>query len=186
MKTFKTSKGTDLQVMSLKGKDYMMVQQRLIWFVEENPRYDIQTDFVKLNDEEAIAKCTVSILEDTPAGVRVVRKVTDYKTENSKGFPDFVEKAATGSLGRCLSLLGFGTQFAAADLDEGVRIVDSPVAPKATASTSSTAASTTPTTTSVKTSSTSSEKETKTAVVPAMSDKPANRFARKSTGDTSL
>ena len=182
MKTFKTSKGTDLQVMSLKGKDYMMVQQRLIWFVEENPRYDIQTDFVKLNDEEAIAKCTVSILEDTPAGVRVVRKVTDYKTENSKGFPDFVEKAATGSLGRCLSLLGFGTQFAAADLDEGVRIVDSLVTPKTASTSSSTTVSTPSTTTSVKTSSTTE----KTATVPAIPDKPANRFARKSTGDTSL
>ena len=180
MKTFKTAKGTELQVMSLKGKDYMMVQQRLLWFVEENPRYDIQTDFVKLNDEEAIAKCTVSILEDTPAGVRVVRKVTDYKSENSKGFPDFAEKSATGALGRCLSLLGYGTQFAAADLDEGARIVDSPVAVKASA-----ASTTTSTTTSVKTTSTP-EKETKTAVVPAMPDKPANRFARKSTGDTSL
>lgn len=181
MKTFKTAKGTELQVMSLKGKDYMMVQQRLLWFVEENPRYDIQTDFVKLNDEEAIAKCTVSILEDTPAGVRVVRKVTDYKSENSKGFPDFAEKSATGALGRCLSLLGYGTQFAAADLDEGARIVDSPVAVKASAASTSTSS----TTTSVKTTATP-EKETKTAVVPAMPDKPANRFARKSTGDTSL
>lgn len=182
MKTFKTAKGTELQVMSLKGKDYMMVQQRLLWFVEENPRYDIQTDFVKLNDEEAIAKCTVSILEDTPAGVRVVRKVTDYKSENSKGFPDFAEKSATGALGRCLSLLGYGTQFAAADLDEGARIVDSPVAVKASAATTSTSSTST---TSVKTTATP-EKETKTAVVPAMPDKPANRFARKSTGDTSL
>jgi len=129
-KTVKTKKGTELSIMSLKGKDYMQVQQRLIWFVEENPRYDITTDFMKLDDEMAIARCVVSVLEDTPQGVRVVRKVTDYKSETQQGFADYVEKAATGALGRCLAVLGYGTQFAAADLDEGDRIVDSPVASK--------------------------------------------------------
>lgn len=169
MKTFKTPKGTEIQVMSLKGKDYMMVQQRLIWFTEENPRYDITTEFIRLTDEEAVAKCTISILEDTPQGVRVVRKVTDYKSENSKGFPDFVEKSATGALGRCLALLSYGTQFAAADLDEGSRIVDSPVTPKASASSSMSV----------------STAETKSAVVPAMPpEKPASRFARKPASNT--
>lgn len=180
-KTVKTSKGTELQIMSLKGKDYMMVQQRLVWFVEENPRYDIQTDFVKLNDEEAVAKCTVSILEDTPTGVRVVKKVTDYKSENSSNFPDFIEKAATGALGRCLALLGFGTQFAAAELDEGDRIVDSPVAGKTKSTAKSESLSTSTTVSTPNTTTT----ETK-PFVPAMPDKPANRFARKSTGGSSL
>lgn len=184
MKIVKTSKGTELQVMSLKGKDYMQVQQRLLWFVEENPRYDITTEFIKLNDEEAVAKCTISILEDTTQGVRVVRKVVDYKTENAKSFPDFVEKAATGACGRCLSLLGYGTQFAA-DLDEGDRIVDSPVTVVAkTASALKTSAKkeavTTETSTATETTAApATEASTTPAAIPA---KPANRFARKSTG----
>ncbi len=190
MKTVKTAKGTELQVMSLKGKDYMQVQQRLLWFVEENPRYDITTEFIKLNDEEAVAKCTISILEDTPAGVRVVRKVVDYKTENGKSFPDFVEKAATGACGRCLSLLGYGTQFAA-DLDEGDRIVDSPVtvvakttaalkpAAKKEATTTVTSETSTDDTVSAATAPSTEVAATTPAAIPA---KPANRFARKSTG----
>lgn len=123
MKTVKTPKGTELQVMSLKGKDYMQVQQRLIWFVEENPRYDIQTTVDTSREGEATARCTVVIFDEDS---KVIRKVTAHKTENSKGFGDFIEKAETGSLGRALSLLGYGTQFSA-ELDEGERIVDSPV-----------------------------------------------------------
>lgn len=179
-RVFKTPKGTELQIMSLKGKDYMTVQQRLIWFTEENPRYDITTDFVRLTDEDAVAKCTISILEDTPQGVRVIRKVTDYKTENASSFPDFVEKAATGACGRCLALLSYGTQFATADLDEGDRIVDSPVVPKEKTSSTKTAISV-------------SAPETKTAaevssgpapgVVPAIpAEKKPNKFLRTGGG----
>lgn len=166
---FKTPKGTELPLMSLKGKEYMQIMYRWIWFEEENPRYDVSTDFVKLDDEQAIARCTISVLEDTPQGVRVVRKVTEYKKETSDGFPDFVEKACSGAAGRALIALGYGTQFAAADLDEGSRIVDSPVAPKASASSSMSV----------------STAETKSAVVPAMPpEKPASRFARKPASNT--
>lgn len=173
-KTMKTAKGTELQLMSLKGKDYMQVQQRLIWFVEENPRYDITTEFLKLDEDHAIARCTVSILEDTPTGIKVVKKVTDYKTETAEGFSDFVEKAATGALGRCLSLLGFGTQFAASELDEGDRIVDSPVA--VTAKTSEVSKPVTTIKTEV-----SSETTTVKTLPKAIPEAPvkANRFSRK-------
>ena len=48
------------------------------------------------------------------------------KTEHVKHFADFMEKSITGALGRALSQLGYGTAYALADLDEGVRIVDAP------------------------------------------------------------
>jgi len=51
---------------------------------------------------------------------------TSHKFESKEGFPDFIEKAETGAIGRALALCGFGTQFCADELDEGKRIVDSP------------------------------------------------------------
>lgn len=184
MRTFKTAKGTELQIMSLKGKDYMMVQQRYIWFVEENPRYDFTTDFLKLDDEQAIARCTISVLEDTPAGVRVVRKVTEYKKETLDGFPDFVEKAVTGATGRALVALGYGTQFASADLDEGARIVDSPVAVKETPTK---VTLTGPSVTVEVKASTPAEPSVKTLpmAIPASTAK-ANKFARSKPSPGSL
>lgn len=75
-RNYKTSKGTELPLLNLRGKQYLEVKFRLVWFREEHP--------------------------------------------------DFIEKAETGSIGRALALIGYGTQFCADELDEGKRIVDAP------------------------------------------------------------
>src|SRR5204863_9934179 len=51
---------------------------------------------------------------------------TGTKSEKAASFPDYIEKAETGAIGRALAALGYGTQFAP-ELDEEHRIVDSPV-----------------------------------------------------------
>jgi hypothetical protein len=61
---------------------------------------------------------------------------TGTKSEKAASFPDFIEKAETGAIGRALAALGFGTQFAP-ELDEQHRIVDSPVARTSSSSNSS-------------------------------------------------
>jgi hypothetical protein len=123
----KTKAGTQLQVMNLKGKDYMMVHQRLVWFREEHPNWSIETEFVTLSDKAATAKATIK--DETGKVI-----ATAHKQENTAGFGDFMEKAETGAVGRALLLCGYGTAFAAADLDEGERIVDTPVETKKTIS----------------------------------------------------
>lgn len=124
MKTVKTPKGTILPLINLKGKDYMMTAYRLQWFVEENTRYTINTEFVSINPDETVARVTIN-LYDTQ-GI-LVKTVQGTKRESKKDFNDHTEKAETGALGRALISLGYGTQYALSDLDEGTRIVDSPV-----------------------------------------------------------
>jgi len=115
-----TEKGTELPLINLKGKEYLEVKYRLVWFREENPDWPIETEFLSITDTSACAKATIK----NNAGVILA---TSHKSESVKGFPDFIEKAETGSIGRALALLGYGTQFCADELDEGKRIVDSPV-----------------------------------------------------------
>lgn len=122
--TYTTEKGTELPLMSLKGKPYMQVAHRLVWFTEVVPSYSTETEFLSITDEQTIAKVTVTIFKDGVA----TKKVSSTKRETKKDFPDHTEKAETGALGRALALLGYGTQFAIADLDEGSRLADSPVA----------------------------------------------------------
>lgn len=120
MKTFKTPKGTELPLLNLKGKDYLQVAHRLVWFREEKPDWTIKTSFVSISADYAIAKAEIL----TAQGLLVA---TAHKSEDKKGFFDFIEKAETGAIGRALALCGYGTQFCAEELDEGKRIVDSPV-----------------------------------------------------------
>lgn len=122
---FKTNKGTELPLMNLKGKPYMQVAHRLVWFTEDVPKYETSTEFLQIDDENTIAKVTVSLFNE--AG-QVTKRASATKRETKKDFPDHTEKAETGALGRCLALLGYGTQFAIADIDEGNRLADSPVA----------------------------------------------------------
>lgn len=52
---------------------------------------------------------------------------TGTKSESAVDFADFIEKAESGAIGRALATLGYGTQFTGDELNEGNRIVDSPV-----------------------------------------------------------
>jgi len=124
MNHFKTKAGTELPILQLKGKDYLQVAHRLVWFREERPTWSVETEFLKLEDKFAIAKATIK----NEAGQIMA---TGHKREDASHFPDFMEKAETGAIGRSLAYIGYGTQFCADELDEGQRLADSPVpAPK--------------------------------------------------------
>lgn len=120
MRSFTTSKGTELPLLNLKGKEYLEVKYRLVWFREDHPDWSIETELMSVTDVSAYARATIR-----DESGRII--ATSHKFESIQGFPDFIEKAETGSIGRALALIGYGTQFCADELDEGRRIVDSPV-----------------------------------------------------------
>jgi len=119
MRLFLTGKGDELPLINFKGKEYLEVKYRLVWFRSEHPGWTIETEFVNVTENSSFAKATIR--DETG---RVL--ATSHKLENKLGFSDFVEKSETGAIGRALALLGFGTQFCADELDEGERIVDAP------------------------------------------------------------
>jgi hypothetical protein len=123
LKTVTTKQGTVLPLLNLKGKDYLMIMHRMVWFTEEISRYTIDIELPVSTADETLAKCTVTVLGEDGA---IARQVTDYKREHKVHFADHTEKACSGSLGRCLAQLGYGTAYALADLDEGIRLADSP------------------------------------------------------------
>lgn len=124
MNTVKTPKGTELPLVNLKGKDYLQVAHRLQWFNEVEANFDISTEILRLENDYAVVKATVMVFNNEG---KVVKRATATKREDLKHFADFMEKAETSSIGRALALLGYGTQFAIADLDEGDRLADSPL-----------------------------------------------------------
>lgn len=130
-----------------KMQDYLPVQWRLVWFRTQFPHGSIETELIKL-DLEADTEEEVSVWNPEKRksekvikhgkGIAVFRAVvrdgvggvgTGTKSEKAASFPDFIEKAETGSIGRALAALGFGTQFAP-ELNEEHRIVDAPVEPR--------------------------------------------------------
>lgn len=116
----KTKAGTELPLMDIRGKPYLQVAYRLVWFREEHPDWSIETSLVKSDATETIAHAIIRNAEG-----RII--ATAHKSETAKGFADHMEKCETGAIGRALALCGYGTQFEP-DLDEGDRLADAPVA----------------------------------------------------------
>ena len=106
-------------LMDLKGKSYLQVMWRLVWFRDEKPDWCIDTKLEQLTDSHAVF--SAKIFDEN-----CVQKAAGYGSESIKDFKDFIEKAETKAVGRALAMLGYGTQFAP-ELEEGERIVDSPV-----------------------------------------------------------
>jgi len=110
-------------VMKVKGGQlYLPVKYRLMWLREEHPEAEISTEMVHLDTEKQLAVFRAQV---TVPGRGIA---SGYGSETERDFPaGWIEKAETKAIGRALAALGFGTQFAV-ELDEGERIVDSPVA----------------------------------------------------------
>lgn len=125
-KNFITEKGTELPLLNLRGKPYLQVAHRLVWMTEKFHNYKVDTNFLKLEEDYAIARTEITIFNEDGS---VLKSASATKKETKKDFPDFVEKAETGSMGRALASLGVGTQFCTQDLDEGNRLADSPIPP---------------------------------------------------------
>lgn len=118
-KMFKTPKGTELPFLNLKGKDYLQVTHRLVWFREEKPDWSIETELIAHTEEISLAR---AVIKD-PTGRTIS---TGHKEETRAHFMDHAEKAESGAVGRALAMLGYGTAFAQ-ELEENERIVDSPL-----------------------------------------------------------
>jgi len=135
-----------MQIKSSRGEqDYLPVQWRLVWFRAAFPEGAIETELLQLDlDRETEEEVSVwdaekrkyqkvikrangfalfrAIVKDNQGGI-----ATGTKSEKAASFPDFIEKAETGAIGRALAALGYGTQFTGDEWDEAHRIVDSPV-----------------------------------------------------------
>lgn len=119
MRTLKTKNGTELPLINLKGKEYLQVAHRLVWFREEHPDWAIETHMQPSGQDYAVFRTEIK-------NEKGFVMSSAHKREDAKHFPDYIEKAETGSIGRALALCGYGTQFEP-ELDEGDRLADAPI-----------------------------------------------------------
>ena len=99
--------------------DYLPVAARIAWFRREHPRWSIITEVEQLADKAVVMKATIKDY----LGMVIA---TARKKETEAGFPDYIEKAETGAIGRALAMCGYGT-LQAPEFDEQDRLADAPV-----------------------------------------------------------
>src|SRR5688572_23971455 len=99
--------------------DYLPVAARIAWFRKDHPYWSIVTRVEKWGDKAVVMK---AVIKDMQGSVIA----TARKKETEIGFPDYIEKAETGAIGRALAMCGYGT-LQAPEFDEQDRLADAPV-----------------------------------------------------------
>ena len=99
--------------------DYLPVAARIAWFRKDHPYWSIITKVEKWGDKAIVMK---AIIKDMSSQIIA----TARKKETEIGFPDYIEKAETGAIGRALAMCGYGT-LQAPEFDEQERLADAPV-----------------------------------------------------------
>lgn len=109
------------KVTNLRGKEYLEVKWRLVWFRDERKDGAILTEVVNTNPlmVRATIKDGEKILATGYGSAQVKQGAVWAGRE--------IEKAETAAIGRALAHAGYGTQFT--DEDEGEHLADAPIEP---------------------------------------------------------
>src|SRR4030095_10002215 len=99
--------------------DYLPVAARIAWFRKDHLLWSIITEVELQADKAVVMKATIKEMLGTVIA-------TARKKETEMGFPDYIEKAETGAIGRALAMCGYGT-LQAPEFDEQDRLADAPV-----------------------------------------------------------
>ena len=106
---FKTTK--------IKGKDYVEVNQRLLFFRNEKKYegWSIETSFLVLDSESCVSQCTIRDAEG-----RVIAQGTAQEDKSSSRInqTSYVENCETSAVGRALAMLGIGIETSIASSNE--------------------------------------------------------------------
>jgi len=104
-----------MKTIDIKGKPYVMVNERIKFFRESFPEWSIITEIEKINEGAVIFKC--QILDDKQnvrsTGFALERNDSSYINKTSH-----IENAETSAIGRALGFLGIGIDASIATAEE--------------------------------------------------------------------
>ena len=102
---------------NIKGKDYVEVNQRLLFFRNE-PAYagwSIESDLVDLQPDRC---CVKAMIRDADGRIRATGHAHEDRTSSMINKTSYVENCETSAFGRALAALGIGIETSIASANE--------------------------------------------------------------------
>lgn len=105
------------KAIDIKGKKYVLVSDRIIFFNENFPNGSIQTQIVDLNNESVLIKAVVTPDSDQPERFFVGHAQETFG-QGVVNQTSAIENAETSAIGRALAMMGIGVIDSIASVDE--------------------------------------------------------------------
>lgn len=102
---------------NIKGKQYVEVNQRLLFFRNED-KYEgwgIETHFLILDSESCVAQCTI---KDADGHIVAQGTAQEDKSSSYINKTSYIENCETSAVGRALAMLGIGIETSIASSNE--------------------------------------------------------------------
>jgi len=102
---------------NIKGKEYVEVNQRLLFFRNEK-KYEgwgIETKFLVLDSESCVAQCTI---KDDDGYIVAQGTAQEDKSSSYINKTSYIENCETSAVGRALAMLGIGIETSIASSNE--------------------------------------------------------------------
>ena len=102
---------------NIKGKDYVEVNQRLLYFRNEPTfaGWSIESDLVDLQPDRC---CIKAIIRDADGRIRATGHAHEDRTSSMINKTSYVENCETSAFGRALAALGIGIETSIASANE--------------------------------------------------------------------
>lgn len=106
---------SNFKTVDLKGKPYVMVNDRVLAFKKLYPTWGIETELKKLSDGVCVFLATV---KDENGNIKATGHA--YEKENSSFInkTSYIENCETSAVGRALGFLGIGIETSIASAEE--------------------------------------------------------------------
>lgn len=105
----------ELKSIQVKGKNYVMVNERLMAFREDHPNYALISEVVQLDNENCVIK---AIIQDENGVVKATGLAQEDRASSLINKTSYVENAETSAWGRALGNFGYGIQTSIASAEE--------------------------------------------------------------------
>lgn len=106
-----------LKTVSIKGKEYVMVNERLKEFRAKYPNYSLISEIVGVDDNSCIIKAVIKNENGITVATGLAREEREDKT-SLVNLNAYVENCETSAWGRALGNLGIGIDVAVASAEE--------------------------------------------------------------------
>lgn len=104
-----------MKSINIKGKNYVMVNERVLEFRRLYPNWSLESDIVAMDSDSVTIK---AIVRDENGVVRATGLANEEKLASTINKTSFIENCETSAWGRALGCLGIGIQDSIASAEE--------------------------------------------------------------------